>query len=97
MEGHDDTVDNHSPEHFGRGLQVSTPGRSPSIGSTGGPSLPLPRRLPGAIADGRIQPDSAVNMSSTLIGFAMWSFIPAASALSRSPTIALAVIAMTGR
>jgi hypothetical protein len=32
----------------------------------------------------------------TLIGLAMWSFMPAASTASRSPTIALAVIAMTG-
>ena len=36
------------------------------------------------------------NISSTTIGLAMWSFMPAASTASRSPTIALAVIAITG-
>ena len=35
--------------------------------------------------------------SSKLIGFVMWSFIPASRLLSRSPLIACAVIARMGR
>ena len=58
---------------------------SPSVGvSAEGCGRPLQRRI-------------ALNSSTTSTGLAMWSFMPAASTFSRSPTIALAVMAITGR
>ncbi|MNG31346.1 hypothetical protein D3C84_1171240 [compost metagenome] len=50
----------------------------------------------GKRARGLIHLARVANMVSTLIGLAMWSFMPQASTRSRSPLIALAVMAITG-
>ncbi|MCY1380048.1 hypothetical protein D9M69_678290 [compost metagenome] len=48
-------------------------------------------------ARGCIHLANVANMSSTFKGLEMWSFMPQASARSRSPAMASAVMAITGR
>ncbi len=71
-------------------------------GRASGPAAPTVSAaiaaLPTAAArcTGRIHLAMVANMPATFSGLEMWSFMPAASASSRSPAMALAVIAMIG-